>query len=180
MKIYVVRHGTTVWNEQRRIQGRKNNRLSKNGIALAEKTAKKLQNEQIDIIYSSPLMRTMQTANIVNFYHNVKILKSELLTEVDQGIFAGRLYKSLNEIEKLQKLNRHPNTKMETLEHAFERTKTFIETVLKNNKNENILIVSHNNICSMLELIFTKTEPDFSNHDQMNMFSNAEVRIFEL
>ena len=180
MKVFVLRHGTTVWNEQGRTQGRRQNKLSKDGKNLAMKTAEKLRNEKIDIIYSSPLMRTMQTSNIVNAYHGAPIIKSELLTEVDQGVYSGRLYKSLTEEEKRLKKERHPSTGMETLEQAFERTTKFVETILKNEKHKNILIVTHNNICSILEWIFKGITPDLSDRAQMNMFANAELRVFDV
>lgn len=180
MKVYVLRHGTTVWNEEGRTQGRRQNKLSFTGKTLANETAEKLKNEQIDIIYASPLMRTMQTTNIVNKFHNAKIVRCELLTEVDQGVYSGILYKKLTEKEKELKKLRHPSTGMETLEEAYSRTKKFVETILKHEKSQNIMIVSHNNICSMLELIFTHTSPDFSNHSQMNMFGNAEFKVFEI
>lgn len=180
MKVYVLRHGTTVWNEEGRTQGRRQNKLSESGKKLAFETAEKLKNEQIDIIYASPLMRTMQTSNIVNRYHNAKIIRTELLTEVDQGIFSGRLYRKLTDEEKRLKKERHPSTKMETLEQAYKRTVEFVETILKKETRKNVMIVSHNNICSMLQLIFTNTPPNFLDHDQMNMFSNADVRMFEV
>ena len=180
MKVYVLRHGTTVWNEEGRTQGRRQNKLSVSGKKLAEQTAEKLKNEKIDVIYASPLMRTMQTSNIVNTYHNAKIVKSELLTEVDQGIFSGRLYRTLTEEEKQLKKERHPSTKMETLEQAFERTKEFVETILKKETHENVMIVTHNNICSILEWIFKGVSPDLSDRSQMNMFGNAEVRIYDI
>ena len=180
MKVYVLRHGTTVWNEEGRTQGRRQNKLSKAGKELATQTAEKLKNEKIDVIYSSPLMRTMQTANIVNKYHNSKINRCELLTEVDQGVFSGKLWRKLTDHEKQLKAERHPSTGMETYEQAYERVKEFVETILKNETCENVMIVSHNNLCSMFELIFTGVAPDFSNHDQMNMFSNAEVKMFEV
>ena len=180
MIIYVLRHGTTVWNEEGRTQGRRQNKLSFAGKELAQKTAEKLKDKKIDIIYSSPLMRTMQTANIVNKYHDAKINKSELITEIDQGVYSGRLYKLLTDEEKKLKKERHPSTGMETYQDAFVRTKHFVETILKNEQRENILVVSHNNICSMLQCILTNTQPDFSNYEQMNCFKNAEVKIFEI
>ena len=64
MKVYVMRHGTTVWNEKRITQGRTNNRLSKNGKALTEEVALKHKDVKFDAIYSSPLMRTMQTTTL--------------------------------------------------------------------------------------------------------------------
>ena len=180
MRIYVLRHGTTVWNEQGRTQGRRQNKLSKSGQELAKQTAEKLKNEKIDIIYSSPLMRTIQTSNIVNKYHNVKINRCDLLTEIDQGIFSGKLYRTLTDEEKQLKSIRHPSTKMEPLDVALKRVKEFIATILKSETHENILIVSHNTICSFFECIFKGIEPDFSNHAQLNAFGNAEFKVFEI
>lgn len=180
MNIFVLRHGTTNWNEQGRTQGRRQNKLSTKGVAFVENTAEKLKQIKIDVIYSSPLMRTIQTSNIINKYHGLKIKKHDLLLEIDQGIFSGRLYKTLTEEEKQLRKVRHPSTGMETLEHAYKRAQEFVETVLKTEKHENILVVSHNNICSFLELILTGAKPDFNNHEQMNSFANAEVKMFEL
>lgn len=180
MKVYILRHGTTCWNEQGKTQGRSQNRLSKSGIKLAEETAENLKNTQIDVIYASPLMRTMQTAKIINKYHNVKIIKSELITEIDQGIFSGRLYKTLTDEEKRLKKERHPSTGMESMENVFKRVKQFAETVLKNEKHENILVVSHNVICSNLSLVLTNTKPDFNDKNQMEAFCNAAVKMYEI
>ena len=87
MEIFVMRHGKTVWNEKCITQGRTQNRLSKQGKIDAEKQAVNFKNEKIDLIFASPLMRTMQTANIMNKYHGVKILKDNRIIEFDQGIF---------------------------------------------------------------------------------------------
>lgn len=178
MDFYVLRHGTTCWNEQGRTQGRSNNRLSKAGKLLVEESAEKLKNEKIDVIYSSPLMRTMQTANIINKYHHVKIIKSDLITEIDQGIFTGRLYKTLTDDEKCLKKERHPSTKMESMEDAYARVKQFVENILKTEMHKNILVVTHNVICSNIGLILTNTKPDFKDKSQMESFGNASFKKF--
>ncbi|MGN1208302.1 MAG: histidine phosphatase family protein, partial [Christensenellales bacterium] len=87
MNLFVMRHGTTIWNEKGITQGRSQNRLSKTGIELAKERAKEYANTKFDVIVCSPLMRTVQTANIMNKFHNVKILKDERLLEIDQGYF---------------------------------------------------------------------------------------------
>ena len=179
MKIYVMRHGTTVWNETGRTQGRSNNRLSVVGKQLAMDRAEELKNTKFDIIYASPLMRTMQTANIVNKYHGVKIIRDERITEIDQGVFSGRLWRLLTDEEKRLKAERSVLCKMEPYADVFERTKAFVEWLLENEKHENILIISHNNICSFIECILNGIVPDFNNHAQINSFNNAEVKCFE-
>lgn len=85
MNLYVIRHGRTNANEQGVIQGRRMGRLSKTGEKDLEKLAKDFEDTKIDIIVSSPLMRTLQTAKIYNQYHNVKIVKDDLLLEVEEG-----------------------------------------------------------------------------------------------
>lgn len=176
MNIYIIRHGTTIWNKICRSQGRSQNRLSTDGKLLVQKSAEKLKNIPIDVIYSSPLMRTMQTANIVNQYHNLKIKKDDRLIEIDQGIFTGRFYKDLTEDEKQAKLEKRAGTKMESLEHVYERVKDFCDNVLKHETHKNILVISHNNVCSILERILKNEVIDFNNNEQMNSFQNAEIR----
>lgn len=100
MNLYIMRHGTTCWNEKGITQGRTNNRLSKGGIALTESVSENHQNCNFDVIYSSPLTRTIQTANIMNKFHNAKIIKDNRLIEIDQGTFSGRHKDSLSEEEK--------------------------------------------------------------------------------
>ena len=180
MKIYILRHGTTVWNETGRTQGRRQNQLSKTGKELASEAAEKLKREKIEIIYSSPLMRTMQTTNIVNQFHNVTVIRHPLLTEIDQGVFSGRFWKSLSPEEKKHRLERDPEYGLESYEHAYQRVKEFVETVLKHETHKNVLVVSHNNICSFMELILTGQKVNFDDHDQINSFDNAEYKVFEL
>lgn len=180
MNVYVLRHGTTVWNETRRVQGRSQNRLSKEGKILAEEAAQKLKDVPLDVIYSSPLMRTMQTANIVNQFHHLKINKNELLTEIDQGIFTKRFYKSLTPEEIQAKNEKRDGTKMESFEHIYERIKEFCENVLKKETHENVLVVSHNNPCSLIEMILNNEKIDFNDYKRMNSFKNAEIKKFKI
>ncbi len=180
MNLYIVRHGTTCWNEIGRTQGRSQNRLSEKGKVLVNETADKLKDVKIDVIYSSPLMRTMQTANILNQYHKLKINKNDLLLEYDEGIFTGRLKSELTKTEQELKASRHPSTKMESFEQVFERVKEFYETVLKSETHENILVVSHDIICHMLELILKNIKSESLYNDYKCNFKNAEVRKYKM
>lgn len=180
MNVYVLRHGTTVWNEIDRIQGRSQNRLSKNGKILAEQTAEKLKNVPFDIIFSSPLMRTMQTANIVNKFHNVKIIKNDLLIEVNKGIFTRRYKKSLTKEEQILKDSRAKNTGIETCEEIYDRCKQFVENVLKPLNLKNVLVVSHHDICSTLECILTCSNTNCSKCKKTSTFANAEFKNFTI
>ena len=57
MRIYLVRHGETNWNQERRVQGIADIPLNDYGIYLAEETAKGLKDIEFDIAYTSPWIR---------------------------------------------------------------------------------------------------------------------------
>ena len=63
--LYLVRHGETDWNAQRRIQGSTDIPLNAMGREQAETTGRLLARREWDGIYSSPLSRAMETANII-------------------------------------------------------------------------------------------------------------------
>ena len=180
MILYVMRHGTTVWNEKGITQGRTNNRLSAEGKKLTEAVSKDFCNEKIDLIVCSPLMRTVQTANIMNKYHKVKVIKDERLIEIDQGVFSGRKWTSLTEEEKILKKNRDKSCKMESFQEVEVRTSDFLKYILKNFSNKNILVVTHNVNASMLETLILYGKIDYSTSPNFKYFGNAQVKKFEI
>lgn len=177
MKVYILRHGRTKWIEEGRTQGRKQNRLSKDGVRGVEATAEKLKDKKIDAIYSSPLMRTMQTARIVNEYHNVEIKKCELLTEIDQGVFTGKIWRNLTDEEKELKSQRLKEYGMESLDEVATRVREFKKEILDKSPYTSILVVSHGNICTMLESLILTNDISF---DVLDSFLNAEVKEFDV
>ena len=179
MKVYVMRHGKTVWNEIKRIQGRSNNRLGKVGKEATQEVASLYKDVQFDIIFCSPLMRTMQTANIMNQYHKARIVRDERLIEINQGIFTKRMKSSLTENEKLQRQNRNESCGMEKYESVYERVKAFLED-LKQQNCKSVLVVTHNVNASLIENILTSTKVDFNNNKHLLNFNNSEIKCFDL
>lgn len=82
-----LRHGETVWNAKGISQGRVHNRLSKLGEKQADDAGKALAYKNVDIIFTSPLYRTLRTSNIVNKYLSKKVVKDDLIIEMDKGVF---------------------------------------------------------------------------------------------
>lgn len=180
MKVFIMRHGTTVWNEQGFTQGRSNNRLSKSGVELTKRVAENFAKEKIDVIYVSPLMRTMQTANLINKHHNVKIIKDERLTEVDQGIFTGRFFKTLTDEEKKLKSSRSAKAGMESMQSVGKRVKEFSSWLIKECPYKNVLVITHNVCASMLATILQSIEIDYTNSNHVHCFDNAEIKKIEI
>jgi uncharacterized phosphatase len=63
--LYLVRHGETDWNAQRRIQGSTDIPLNQMGREQAETTGRLLARRDWDGVFSSPLSRAFETASII-------------------------------------------------------------------------------------------------------------------
>ncbi len=96
MKIYITRHGETQWNQQGRMQGRQNSSLTAKGISDAKKLQKRLASVEFHHIYSSPLGRALETAEILRGDRNLPIEEVSHFREMHFGLWEGR---TLGEIE---------------------------------------------------------------------------------
>jgi len=80
LKLILVRHGETYWNDERRVQGGDSDiELNDTGLEQARKLAAFLENEPIIAILSSPLQRAIATAEIIASHHKLPV-------EIDQGL----------------------------------------------------------------------------------------------
>ena len=85
--IYIIRHGQTELNSKQVLQGRSDHPLNENGAAQAEAAASLLADVRFDRVYSSPLIRAVQTARIVAPEHTAEI--DPRLIEMDYGPYEG-------------------------------------------------------------------------------------------
>jgi len=147
LKLILVRHGETLWNREKRIQGISDIELSERGIQQVENLAKSLQDEKIDAMLASPLKRAYQTASIINQFHNLAIESVPDLQELDQGDLEGIRFSELMEEHPLllEKWLKDPTSVAipngETLSDLQERAWSVIEGVMKSGKNT--LVASH-------------------------------------
>ena len=89
-RIILVRHGKTDWNQELRIQGGSSDTpLNAEGRQQAENMASRLSQRSIQAIYSSPLKRAIETAEIINSHHNVEIMVEKSLREIEAGELEG-------------------------------------------------------------------------------------------
>lgn len=182
MFVYIMRHGQTIWNAKNITQGRRQNRLSEFGKEQAEKVSKKFKQGDVDVIISSPLMRTMQTANIMNKVLKTKILRDERILEIDKGVLAGRTRTTLTEEEKsLKKENPHA-LKMESVQDVVDRVRDFSAYLLSNFHDKKVLVVTHDIVAFILEKILLKDEKDVLNYYEIHegKYTNAEIRKFTI
>ena len=180
MKIHVMRHATTRWNELGITQGHTHNRLSKKSIDLTNKLAADFKCNKIDLIITSPLMRSVQTSNIMNKYQDVKIIKDDRLIDIDQGIFTRTKFATLSEEKKQMRLNRVPEAKLESYQNVYKRTLDFYLDIKRKYNKNNILVVTHTINASILELLANNIEIDYDNPLHLRNFKNGEIKTFDI
>ena len=171
MKIYFIRHGETIWNKEKKIQGQSDIPLNEYGKELAHITAEAIKDIPFDIVYSSPLIRAKETAEILVKNRNLEIYEHPLLTEMSFGEGEG---------ESLPQIHTHPEMKLhnfihnpgeytppaggETFEELYERCKTFIENYILPVEHEyaSMLIVGHGALIrGMIHYINQRPSKDF-------------------
>jgi broad specificity phosphatase PhoE len=87
--LYLVRHGETEWNRQRRMQGRLDSRLTAEGRAHARVHGKLLARESVSQMIVSPLGRTRETAELILEGCDIPVTFDERLVERHCGDWEG-------------------------------------------------------------------------------------------
>ncbi|XVF19774.1 hypothetical protein REPUB_Repub11eG0139800 [Reevesia pubescens] len=91
-RVVLVRHGQSTWNEEGRIQGSSNfSVLTKKGEAQAETSRQMLIDDAFDVCFSSPLIRSKRTAEIIWGTRKEEVLTDSDLREIDLYSFQGLL-----------------------------------------------------------------------------------------
>ncbi len=145
--IYLVRHGESEANVQKRYSGITDVDLSEKGKLQAAAAGKRLLAEKISNVYSSPLKRAVDTAKIIcreiNLDEN-KIITEDCLIEVNFGVFENLTWDEIilkykEESEKwIYERHKYKFPDGESYDDIIKRTADFIDSV-----PDNSLIVTH-------------------------------------
>lgn len=95
MKLYCIRHGETVFNASRRIQGQSDSQLSELGKRQCQAVAEALSREPFDAVISSPLVRARDSAQCIAERLGLPLQFEPRLMELNAGIFQGHAWDEL-------------------------------------------------------------------------------------
>lgn len=137
MKIYVLRHGETSWNRQRLLQGRSDVELNENGRKLAKETAEGMADIPFDLVFTSPLKRARETAEIVLNGRDIPIVEDERIIEISFGANEGKAWRKTDDFEgdpNIYHFFNHPEQyrpvpDAESLQQLAERTADFMNDI---------------------------------------------------
>jgi alpha-ribazole phosphatase/probable phosphoglycerate mutase len=87
--IFLARHGESDWNVEKRFQGHRDRPLTERGREQAHALADLVGAEKINAVYTSPLSRARETAEIVAARVGLKVVALPELREVDTGSWSG-------------------------------------------------------------------------------------------
>jgi len=171
MKLILTRHGETIENQKKIMQGHMPGHLSKQGIEQAKKLALRLKHEKIDAIYSSDLKRAADTAKEIARHHkNIQINFVQELREVDLRSFTGKCSKDMD-------WNNRPEN-IESVDSMQKRAKKLLDKVYGKYPDKTVIFVGHNGINkALISVILNKSADQI---EEIGNQFNTSVSIFEI
>jgi alpha-ribazole phosphatase/probable phosphoglycerate mutase len=152
--LYLIRHGQTTWNAERRLQGQRDSPLSEKGAKQADAVARRLAGTPLSAIYASDLSRARDTAEIVNARHRLPLMLRKDLREVNLGEWEGRTVTELERDESEADLlakwradsvkNRPPGG--ERLEELQTRVVNALEEIVTAHPDGEAAVVTHGGV----------------------------------
>lgn len=144
--LYLIRHGETDWNRERRVQGSIDIPLNENGMMQATKLSYRFRSLTLHAIYSSDLTRAYHTAQaIASFHPSIRVTALKELHERSYGLLEGKF---LNEVTLTHSNER--NDWMELEQYGIEPLKEVknrmfrcIDELVRLHDGQSIAIVSH-------------------------------------
>lgn len=162
IKLYLVRHGKTIWNQEHRLQGAwENSPLLKADLQRIYALGHRLASEKFAAIYSSPLKRSFETAQYlaaaINYPRPIHV--AEALREFDFGVMEGKRDEDLPQKYQAQVTNFFKKPEEfngaaihgESYQQAAQRTKLFILNLVDVYPDQSkIICVSHGGILNIM------------------------------
>ena len=156
MKLYLVRHGQTEANVNNLFNGRNERDLNEVGVKQAEGLVSKMKELPLDLIITSPLKRTIHTANILNI-KGLKIDTDDRLIERDFKELTLKPTNLISDKSKLYNLGTYEEVGgIEAFQAIYDRVESFIKDIRMKYTNKNILVVTHGDIIVAFQIYFDK------------------------
>ena len=166
-RLYLVRHGETVDNVNKIMQGQTQGRLTAKGEAQAREVMEKMRTEHIDAFVSSDLKRSIDTCAIIAEPHGKPVTTTPPLRERDWGGYTGRYIPDLKD-------EVWPDD-IETINDLMARAARFLRYIRDKYPAQTVVAVGHGIINKAIQAVY--------HHKAMKdilRMENAEVRVLKL
>ena len=160
--IYLIRHGESLANKQGVYQGQSiDTGLTELGKKQARAAAKVLTRLKLEVIYTSPLKRTKETAQIIGRQIGLPILENIKLLEINHGSWEGKKINEFNLAEQklLNRWQKQPDQikmiKGEALRDVALRCQEFIQSIPN---AQEAAVITHDVIIRVMIIMALKHE----------------------
>jgi probable phosphoglycerate mutase len=185
---YFVRHGESEWNAEERLCGRTDVALSDAGRRQAARLAERLRapaQSGTDAIYTSPLRRTVETAEIIAAGTGLKPIVDERLIELNYGAWEGMTFAEIMELDgdAYRAWDADPGTVAppdgESGEQALARVVPFLDELAVRHpaERDHVVVVSHKTICRLIACHVLGLAP--SEYRRRISMDNAALNIIQ-
>lgn len=148
--LYLIRHGTTIYNKKGIFQGSMDVPLGKQGLFQADCLAERMKNIPMDAVYSSPLKRAYKTAQkLADAHGGLPIYINEDLSELNCGLMEGNTSRKNAELfpEAVAEMHEHPESfrapEGESTTELQERSVHAFRRIIADNPGRTVAVVSH-------------------------------------
>lgn len=168
--LYLVRHGETDWNAERRIQGRTDIPLNETGRAQAETTGALLARRPWDGLVSSPLSRARETARIIG--SQIGIIEIEILDAIAERNYGEAEGLDYETIERMFPGDT-PVPGRETHQEVADRVLPALLSLASRHPGETLIVVTHGGV---IRSVLNVVDPGVAH----GRISNGSIHSFEL
>jgi probable phosphoglycerate mutase len=178
--IYIVRHGESQWNVERKVQGITETPLTPRGIEQAHALARKIKEDglRIDEVLCSPLSRAADTARIVAEENGLPVTVEPRLIEQNFGEFEGHEWeKHWGVFHEAKKQFACDYNGGESMLRLGQRIYNLIDELKARSiaEDKTFLLVTHGGIARMFHsYFFSETNEEFSSTN----IANCEVKEY--
>ena len=177
MKLYVIRHASTNFNDGGYINSQYDDGLSENGKKQLVELVKNAKHLKFDKIYCSSLRRAIDTAKPLALDHNLDINVDDRIIEVDFGKLTGK-----NSEEMITATGKTATDLLNSYVYDFSvfegesfiqvknRVKEFINFI--NQKNEDVAVITHSGVIRCIYFLIK--------NQKVGSFPNVSIHEFEI
>ncbi len=150
--LLAIRHGETVWNEERRYQGHGDSALTEAGRNQVAALGRRMKKIRFDTLISSDLGRTQETASIIADHTGHLVEIDGRLRERNYGVLEGLTVHEIKarHSEVFDQLNSDDPDYIipegESHRQHYQRNITFIEELLAKRSGETVALVAHGGV----------------------------------